>query len=133
MLPIEANWVRPMPRPAATLRIATPSAPDWLTNPSRPGRAGVGAKVAFIRTASSVLMTPMQLGPIIRTPAARTSSRSRASSAAPSAPVSPKPALMTTSARAPRAIAASTTPSTPSRGTSTTTRSGASGSASRLA
>ena len=51
--------------------------------------AGVGAKVAFNDTAASVLMTPMQFGPIIRAPAARTVARSFASSARPSSPVSP--------------------------------------------
>src|SRR5947199_6545683 len=64
LLPIEANWVRPIPRSWATLRIATPRAPDWLTKPMAPGRAGVGAKVALRLTSEEVLITPMQLGPI---------------------------------------------------------------------
>ena len=85
---METNWVRPIPSSPATLRMATPRAPDWLTKPIEPARAGIGAKVAFRSTPAWVLMTPMQLGPIMRTPAARTVSRSRRSSAAPSAPVS---------------------------------------------
>ena len=89
LLPIETNWVSPMPSCAATLRIATPSAPDWLTKPTDPATAGVGEKVAFNDTAASVLITPMQFGPIIRAPAARMVARSFASSARPSAPVSP--------------------------------------------
>ncbi len=127
MLPIEANWVRPMPRSAAALRIATPRAPDWLTKPTVPGRAGVGAKVALSRTPASVLITPMQFGPTIRTPAARTVSHSRRSSAAPSSPVSAKPAVMVTIPRTPAARHSSTTGCTRSRGTMTTARSIGSG------
>jgi hypothetical protein len=127
LLPIEANWVRPSPRPAATLSTATPSAPDWLTNPIEPGCAGVGEKVASSRTPSAVLSTPMQLGPIIRTPAARTFSRRRSSSRRPSSPVSEKPAVITTRPCTPLARHSSTTPSTWSRGTVTTARSTASG------
>ena len=129
LLPIEANWVKPIPRSAAAFKIATPSAPDWLTNPTVPGRAGVGAKVALSDTAASVLITPMQLGPTIRTPAARTRSRSRRSSAAPSSPVSAKPAVIVTSALTPAAMHSSTTGSTRSRGTITTARSIGSGTA----
>ncbi len=89
LLPIETNWVSPMPSVAATFRIATPSAPDWLTKPIEPGRAWVGEKVASSEISGAVLITPMQLGPIIRTPAARTRALSFISSARPSAPVSP--------------------------------------------
>ncbi len=127
LLPIEANWVRPMPRSEAALRIATPSAPDWLTKPTVPGWAGVGAKVALSATPASVLITPMQLGPTMRTPATRTRSRTRRSSSAPLAPVSAKPAVITTRPRTPASMHSSTTPSTRSRGTITTARSIGSG------
>ena len=110
LLPIETNWVRPIPRSAATFKIATPSAPDWLTKPIEPARAGVGAKVALRRTSGAVLITPMQLGPIIRTPARRTVSRSVLSSAAPSGPVSAKPAVITTNPPTPLAMHSSATP-----------------------
>ena len=52
-----------------------------------------------------MLITPRQFGPISGMPAARTLSRSLASSAAPSCPTSLKPAEMTTSAFTPLAIA----------------------------
>ncbi len=127
LLPIDTNWVRPIPWSWATFRMATPSAPDWLTKPKEPGRAGVGAKVALRRTSGSVLITPMQLGPIIGMPAARTVSRSRRSRAAPSAPVSPKPAVITTRPRTPLTTHSSTACWTASRGTATTARSIGSG------
>ena len=119
--------MKPTPRSWATFRIATPSAPDWLTKPSEPGRAGVGAKVAFRLKAGSVLITPMQLGPIMRTPARRTVSRSNRSWRAPSSPVSEKPAVITTRPRTPRAMHSSTTPWTSGRGTRMTARSTGSG------
>ncbi len=61
-----------------------------------------GAKVAFRRTAGSVLRTPMQLGPTMRMPcgahaAAQLTPRPRA----PSSPVSAKPAEITTRPRTP--------------------------------
>lgn len=132
LLPMETNCVRPIPRSCATFKIATPSAPDWLTNPIDPGRAGVGANVAFKLTSASVLITPMQFGPIMRTPAARTVSRSNRSCRAPSSPVSENPAVITTSPRTPLAMHSSITPCTSLRGTITTARSTRSGMAARL-
>ena len=48
-----------------------PSAPLCDMKAMRPVRGSVGAKVASMRTAGSVLMTPMQFGPIIRIPYCR--------------------------------------------------------------
>ena len=60
-----------------------------------------GANVAFMLTASAVFMTPMQLGPTMRMPAARTASTSACSRSMPSPPTSLNPAEITTaSARA---------------------------------
>ena len=55
-----------------------PNAPLWEAKPTRPGGGAPGAKLAFSETAGSVLITPRQLGPTRRMPAARhtaTSSR----------------------------------------------------------
>jgi hypothetical protein len=109
--------------------MAMPSAPDWLTKPTLPARGATGEKVAFIDTDGSVLMMPMQLGPTMRAPAARTRSRSAASTAAPAGPVSAKPAEITTTPPAPRRRHSSTDPGTAAAGTTTTASSGASGSA----
>ena len=101
--------------------------PDWLTKPIEPGRAGTGAKVALRLSSGSVLMTPMQLGPIMRTPAARTAARSWRSRSTPSPPISEKPAVITTSPFTPLAMHSSTTAWTWSRGTMTTAKSTSSG------
>jgi hypothetical protein len=73
--------------------------------------------------AGSVLMIPMQLGPISRTPAARIFSTSCVSSALPGSPTSPNPALITTSAFTPFAMQSSTTAGTCAAGTTMTARS----------
>ena len=83
----------------AMFRMATPSAPLCDMKAMRPVRGRVGAKVASMRTAGSVLMTPMQFGPIIRIPYCRTRSPSWASNLFPTSPVSEKPAVITTNAR----------------------------------
>ena len=129
LLPMEANCVSPTPRSAATFKIATPRAPDWLTKPIEPGRAGVGAKVAFKRTSGSVLITPMQLGPTMRMPCSRTRSRTSASTAAPAAPVSAKPAVITTRPRTPASRQSRTTAGTAPLGTAIRARSIGSGTA----
>ena len=58
-----------------------PRPPDCDENPTRPRTGGNGANVAFIEISGSALITPMQLGPIIRAPASRTRARSWRSSA----------------------------------------------------
>ena len=68
LLPTETNCEIPSPHLAAAVTTAMPSAPDWETRPSRPGRIGMPAKVALSRTAGSVLTRPRQLGPRIRIP-----------------------------------------------------------------
>ena len=52
----------------AMFRIATPSAPLCDMNAIRPVSGKVGAKVESMWTAGSVLINPMQLGPIMRIP-----------------------------------------------------------------
>ncbi len=87
--------------------MAKPSAPLWLENAMGPAGGKTGENDALSRIAGSVLTRPMQFGPIIRTPAARALSRSRASCARPCSPVSPKPALMTMTAGTPFAMQSS--------------------------
>ena len=90
-------------KPTISLRLqsrtAVHSAPLWLMKPTEPGRAMVVAKVAF--RPESGLITPRQLGPMTRMPAACASSSSCRSRAAPSGPISLKPAEMTTAPRTP--------------------------------
>ena len=88
-----------------------------------PAGGKTGLKVAFSRTAGSVLSTPMQFGPTRRIPAARARSRRRRSTARPSAPVSAKPAVITTTPRTPDRAHSSIASSTAAAGTATTARS----------
>ena len=101
--------------------------------PTVPGSGRVAANVAFIRISGSVLMTPMQFGPTIRMPAARTRSFSSCSRRSPSPPTSRKPAVITTSPRTCRATASSTTRAAVPFGTTMTARSTGSGMSRRLA
>jgi hypothetical protein len=39
LLPMETNWVNPIPRSAAAFRIATPRAPDWAPGSARRWRS----------------------------------------------------------------------------------------------
>ncbi len=87
----------------------------------------IGTKVAFIETAGSALITPMQLGPIIRIPCPSTTSISRCSSDTPSPPTSRKPAVITMTPFTPTSPHASTAATAWSRGTTITARSTASG------
>ncbi len=92
-----------------------------------PGGGAVGAKVAFIEIAGSVLITPMQLGPTMRIPCLRTTSIRRCSRSTPSPPTSRNPAEITTNPATPAAPHSSATPITCSFGTTTTARSTRSG------
>ena len=111
----------------AIFRMAMPNAPLCDMKAMRPVSGRVGAKVASMLTAGSVLITPMQFGPIIRMPYCRTRSPSRASNRFPSSPVSAKPAVITTRPVTPFFAQSSTTPSTSSRGTTMTAMSTGSG------
>ncbi len=122
-LPAETNVDRPRPRRSASASSATPSAPDWLKNPIRPGAGSRGANVALSRTAGSVLAMPRQFGPTTRMPPVCARRISSACAAAPAGPASAKPALTTTSACSPARAASSTTSSIFSGGTATTARS----------
>ncbi len=82
-----------------------------------PGGGAVGAKVAFIETAGSVLSTPMQLGPTMRIPYLRTTAISRRSRSTPSPPTSRNPAEITTNPATPAAPHSSATAITCSFGT----------------
>ena len=107
----------------AWARIISPSAPLCDMKPTVPSAGRAAAKVAFIRTSGSVMITPMQFGPTTRIPAVRARSRSSISSRVPSGPVSEYPAVITTRPLTPLAIASSRTPLTRGRGTTTTARS----------
>ncbi len=98
LLPTETNVEMPRFRRRASSRSARPRAPLCEDRPTRPSGGWTGENVALRRTRGSVLMRPMQLGPTMRIPAARTFSRIAASRWRPSAPVSRNPALMMTSA-----------------------------------
>ena len=67
-LPALTNDDRPRPRRSTLSRIATPRAPDWQKNPTRP-RGGIsGDREAFIDSLGRVLITPRQFGPTSRRP-----------------------------------------------------------------
>ncbi len=68
LLPTLMKCETPMLRVAAYCRIASPSAPLCDDTATLPAGGAVGANWALRRTASSVLMTPRQLGPTIRMP-----------------------------------------------------------------
>ena len=109
-----------------------PSAPDWQKKPIRPGGGTTGARVAFIRTAGSVLTRPRQFGPSTRIPAAlATATMCRCAPAPsgrrPATSWSAKPAVITTRPCTPLAWQASTTSATVAAGTVTTARSTGSG------
>src|SRR6266542_2961055 len=74
--------------------MARPRAPLWLDMATLPLGGKTEENVACMRTFASVLITPMQFGPTMRMPAARTFSRMRSSASRPAAPVSPKPAVI---------------------------------------
>src|SRR5215218_6301429 len=95
-LTIELN---PTSSCVAQSRIAVSRAPDWLTNPTRPGFAIPAAKVAFIP--SMGFMTPRQFGPTTRIPYRWAAWSTWRSSSTPSGPTSLNPALMTITPRTP--------------------------------
>ncbi len=68
LLPTLMKCEMPMPSARAVSRIASPSAPLCDENATRPGGGYGGANVPSMRTPSSVLSTPRQLGPTSRMP-----------------------------------------------------------------
>ncbi len=68
LLPTDTKLEMPMPRLVLSSINEMPRAPDWVMNATLPGLGSTGAKIAFMRTAGSVLATPMQFGPTIRMP-----------------------------------------------------------------
>src|SRR6185312_324274 len=125
--PAETNEDRPSPRPAASARIAMPSAPDWQKNPTRPGGGTTGARVPLSRTARLVLTSPRQLGPITRIPFALARATMCRWAEAPDSSASANPAVITTNPCTPLARQDSTTSATDAAGTVTTARSTGSG------
>ncbi len=123
MLPIETNDDRPSPSRFAMLITAIPSAPDCDMKAMRPSGGEAWANVPLSATAGSVLITPMQFGPIIRIPVDLQTSTSSRCSARPSSPVSANPAEITTSAPTPFSAHSLATPSTSAAGTTTNARS----------
>lgn len=127
-LPIEQNIDIPAPRSAASSSIDSPSAPLCVAKAIGPGGGMMRAKLALRRTASSVLITPMQFGPAARIPYRSSNPRNAASRSRPSGrPVSPKPAEMIASARTPFSPHSRITSSATSLRTITTARSTGSG------
>ncbi len=96
---MERNALKPTSSLKLQSRTAVHSAPLWLMKPTEPGRAMPRAKVAFSPVGG--LITPRQLGPMIRTPPLRASSSNWRSSCAPCGPSSLKPAEMTIAALTP--------------------------------
>ena len=105
--------------------MAVSSAPDWLMNPTDPGRAIVVANVAF--SPEMGFMTPRQLGPMMRKLPFLASARVASSSAAPFGPVSLNPAEMMMAPRTPAATHSAMMPGTVLAGVTTTARSTGSG------
>ena len=98
---------------------AMPSAPDCDMKAMRPSGGYACANVPLSLNSGSVLMTPMQFGPIMRIPVVRHTSTSSCWRARPSSPVSPKPAEITTIAFTPFSPHSRTTSSTCAAGTTT--------------
>ncbi len=120
-----------MLRPWATSRTAVHSAPDWEMKAMLPGRGILVAKLAFMDTSWSVLITPRQLGPTRGMSARLAASFSRLSSSTPWPPTSLKPAVMTTAPLAPIWPACCRVSMAASGGTTITTRSTGSGTSTR--
>ena len=127
--PTSTNVENPTPREWAWSRAARPRVPDWVRNPTLPGRTATVPKLAMSDTPGAVLITPIDSGPMTRMPVAW--ARSTMRSSVPSGRRS-KPALKIT--RPPTRLRphSSTTSSTPAAGTATTARSTASGMSSTL-
>ncbi len=130
LLPRDTNIDRPRPRSPSIARIASPRAPDCEENATLPATGSLAEKEACSRTAGSMFMIPMQLGPTIRILNFLARSTTSRSIAAPAAPVSLKPAVMMTIDCTPLRPQDSTAPSTAGRGTAITARSIGSGMAS---
>ena len=96
LLPTEMKVESPSERLLAYSMTARPSAPDCDRKPTFPCIGALGEKVAFMRTSSWVLMTPMQLGPMTRMPFSRAMPMSSRCISRPAGPVSANPAVITT-------------------------------------
>ena len=132
LFPSEQNFAKPMPSDFAWSKIAIPRAPLWETSEMSPRRGGVGANVASMRTSGSVLITPMQFGPIIVIRYWRQRASRRSSRSIPAPPTSRKPAVITTSPGTPFFPHSSTAVRATSAGTEMIARSTGSGIASTL-
>src|SRR6516225_3176591 len=107
VLPTDTKPLTPSEGPVNRESAASPRPPDCDTNARRPGRGKTVLKLALNRGSGPPLSSPIQLGPMSRTPA--------------------DPAEITHTARTPSRPAWSTTPATSGAGTATTTRSGGCG------
>ena len=124
---MEMNLEKPKLRSAAKSRTAVHSAPLCEMKEMLPGRGMRAEKLAFRRTLGKGLITPRQLGPIMRTPASRQMATMRSSMARPSGPTSRKPAETMTMPFTPRATASCTDCSAALGGRITMPRSSGSG------
>ena len=119
--PRDTTWLKPMPSRRLQSSTAVRSAPLWLTKPTDPRLAMSAANVAL--SPETGLMTPRQLGPTTRMPAARAVRSTSCSSAAPAGPTSRNPALMMMTPRMPRAAHSSMSAGTDGGGVTMTARS----------
>src|ERR1700687_2958174 len=90
--------------------------------PTRPRGGVVGPNVAFIETSGAVLITPMQFGPTIRTPASRQTASRSACLQTPSSPDSLNPEEITTRLLTPFFAHWRAVSTTPTAGTAITAR-----------
>ena len=91
MSPIDTNDENPMPRAAASSIAAIPNPALCEAKPTSPGEGAAGAIVALRAISGRGLATPRQLGPTIRTPAARHAASSSSWRARPAGPTTSMP------------------------------------------
>ncbi len=91
VLPTDTKPLTPSEGPVSKVSAASPSPPDCVTNASRPGGGKARLKVALNRGSGPPLSSPIQLGPMSRTLAARARRRRSSCRARPAPPASANP------------------------------------------
>ena len=127
---MDTKWLNPTFSWKLQSRIAVHKAPLWLINPTLPGRAIDEAKVAF--RPETGLITPRQLGPMMRIFPRWASANISLSRAAPFSPISLNPADMTIAPFTPLSTHWRITPGTVGAGVTITARSTSSGTSSTV-
>ncbi len=125
MEPSETIELKPAPSRRLQSRMAVMSAPDWPMKLTRPLLAMPAANVAL--RPDMGLITPRQLGPMMRMPYSLALATRSRSSLAPSSPTSLKPAEMTTAVGTPASPHSSMMPGIDTAGVTMTARSTFSG------